>query len=167
MKSVFNKKFVSYITLSILIGLFGWYFLYQHFFSDEIFVKHNWHVGINHPTKSEIILNDTGGLGLDGQLFTVYSYDTEEFKKLTKKNYWKKIDEKNSIMLKEKVNEFTEIAIEYSRDSKKDNQLALSRHPIVVSEEGYYLITHKKSVDTAIFILNPTKKQLYLLEEFY
>ncbi|MEE6452788.1 hypothetical protein RAH41_19670 [Gottfriedia acidiceleris] len=168
MKSIFKKKFLSVSVLSILIGICGWYFVYQHFFSDDIFVKHNWNIGINSPTKSEIIINDTGGLGLDGQLYTVYTYDTSEFKKLTKEHFWKKIDKKNSIILKRKVNEFTKNAIEYSRE-KNDNQLALSRHPIIISEDGYYLITrgNKKSSDTAIFILNPTKKQLYLLEEFY
>lgn len=64
------------------------------------------------------------------------------------------------------MNEFTENAIEYSRHSKKDNQLALSRHPIVVSEGEYFLIKrNKESFSTAIFILNTNKKQLYLLEE--
>lgn len=82
MKVLFKKKLVGVysILFSIIIGLCVWYAIYQHFFSNEVFVNFNWHVEINRPTKSEIILDAAGELAMDGQLYTVYTYDSKEKK---------------------------------------------------------------------------------------
>ncbi|WP_088043331.1 hypothetical protein [Bacillus sp. EAC] len=165
----FNKKVFLpfFIIFSIAIGIFGWYEIYQHYFSDRGIVQQNWNIDIEKPLKSKIIIDELGGLGLDGELYTQYKYEKETIKKLEKKPYWIKVTNNNIKSVNQKVTDFTGLFIEYDIHAKENKRILL-RHQIILNNSCYYYIKQNKEIqgEYAIFILNPIKNQLYLLEYY-
>jgi len=165
----FNKKIFLpfFIIFFIVIGIIGWYEIYQHFFSDRGIVQQNWNIDIEMPIQSKIIVDELGGLGLDGKLYTQYKYDKETIKKLVKQPYWIKVTKNNIKSVNQKVTDFTGLFIEYGNDDMK-NKRDLLRHPIILNTNCYYYIKQDKEKpnEYAIFILNPKENKLYLLEYY-
>ncbi|WP_142283058.1 hypothetical protein [Gottfriedia solisilvae] len=165
----FNKMvFLPFlIVFSIAIGTLGWYTIYQRFFTDQGEVYQNWKVDIGKPTQSTIIIDELGGLGLDGELYKQYKYDSESIKRLEKKPYWIKVTNNNIKIVNQKVTDFTDLFIENDIHAKK-NKRTLLRHPINLNTNCYYYIKQnkKKPDEYAIFVLNPIEKKLYLFENY-
>ncbi|MFF3022475.1 hypothetical protein ACFVRR_07405 [Gottfriedia sp. NPDC057948] len=156
------------IIFSILIGLSGWYEIYQHFFSERGIVRLNWHVDIEQPTFSKIILDETAPLSVDGPVYTQYTYNKKTIKKLKKKKYWIKVSNNNIKNLNQRVTEYNNSILKYPVHSMKSRQNLL-KNPVVINDNCYYYVKRDKEKQDqyAIFILNPSEKKLYLLEYYF
>ncbi|MGG2027880.1 hypothetical protein AB1282_19460 [Gottfriedia sp. S16(2024)] len=170
MRNQISRKFYFpfLIIFSIIIGFAGWYEIFQHYFSDRGIVRFNWHVDIEQPTHSKIILDETAPMSVDGPVYTQFTYNKKTIKKLKKKEYWIKISNNNIKNLTQKVTEYNNSILKYPVHSMKSRQNLLE-NPVVFNDNCYYYVKRDKEKQDqyAIFILNPKEKKLYLLEYYF
>ncbi|PFH92704.1 hypothetical protein [Bacillus sp. AFS088145] len=168
-KQISRKFYLPFlIIISIIIGFAGWYEIYQYFFSERGIVRLNWHVDIEQPMHSKIILDERAPLSVDGSVYTQYTYDRKTIQKLKKKEYWIKVSNNNIKNLNQRVTEYNNSILKYPVHSIKSRQNLLE-NPVVFNDNCYYYVKRdkEKQYQYAIFILNPSEKKLYLLEYYF
>ncbi|MBP0724320.1 hypothetical protein J5Y03_03865 [Bacillus sp. RG28] len=167
-KQISKKVYLPFLIIfSIAIIFAGCYEIYQHYFTEQGIVRLNWHVDIEQPRHSKIIVDEVSPMSNDGQLYTQYTYDRETIQKLKKKPYWIKVTNKNIKSFNQQLTEYNNSILKYPVHSIKSRQNLL-KNPVIINNECYYYVQHdkEKQYAYAIFILNPKEKKLYLLENW-